>query len=323
MINQNYYCTLLKGKDVNEYTHYISVIDDIISKCKPNNSIVNIITNMLEKNQIERYHVKPLISSILIYKWKYKTISFNLATPLNDVDGFIKKINLWNAVDIILKYEHPELGSLLINPKDICSKPLLEILKKNELLSLYVGYQGRKEISEKTTQKAIDTLVRMIKNIKTVIPKEVLNGKFIYKKSEKNLKFKDIEYKNNTSNKNENLGSVSIRMGHLKTSQILSVVVSNELFHNGNVEAWKNIIKSYSAKYKGAKVLIFYEGESILNINALFKWGKVRYGSVIEFAVVDEKIRDLSKLLKYLKEGASPHFKFFLDCPPNAVLHLF
>ena len=323
MINQNYYSVLAKRENNNECMHYISVIDDVMRRCKPKNSIVDIITTMLEKKEIERWQIKPFIYNILIENWNYKRVSFNLATSLKDVDKFIKKISLWNAVDIVLQYEHPEFGVLLINPKDISYKLELEMLKKNELLSVYVGYQGGKEASEKTTEKIINTLVKILKNIKTVVPKEALNGKFMYKKNEKNLALKRTEEIDRANNKNDNLELVPIRMGNLKMSQILSVPVSNELFHNGNVEAWKNIIKSYTAKYKEAKVLIFYEGESISNINSLFKWGKVRYGSVIQFAVLDIEIKDLSKLLKYLKEGASPRFNFFLTSTPDAILNLF
>jgi len=49
------------------------------------------------------------------------------------------------------------------------------------------------------------------------------------------------------------------------------VNVTNELFHNGNVEAWKRIIDSYRYKYPALDVLIWYEGERINDINALFK----------------------------------------------------
>ena len=106
-------------------------------------------------------------------------------------------------------------------------------------------------------------------------------------------------------------------------SNLISVVVTNELFHNGNVEAWKRIIASYCAKYQNAKVLIFYEGEHITNINTLFKWGKVNHGSSIQFAVISDIHRDLSKLSKYLKEGASPRFEVFLHGTPDSILTLF
>jgi hypothetical protein len=58
-----------------------------------------------------------------------------------------------------------------------------------------------------------------------------------------------------------------------------SVVVQNELFHNGNVDAWKRIVASYKTRYPDLEVFIYYDGERIVDINSLFKWGKVKHGS--------------------------------------------
>ena len=102
-----------------------------------------------------------------------------------------------------------------------------------------------------------------------------------------------------------------------------SIPVTNELFHNGNVEAWKKIIQSYTTKYPGLEVYVFYEGERIHDINTLFKWGKVKHGSAILIAVAGADIRDVAKLQRYLRQGASQMFEAFLKAPGNAVLNLF
>ncbi len=106
-------------------------------------------------------------------------------------------------------------------------------------------------------------------------------------------------------------------------SALVSVVVSNELFHNGNVEAWKRIIRSYNAKYPNLKVHIYYDGERIVDINTLFKWGKVKHGSCIQFSVAGDNIQDLAKLSRYFRQGASPQFEAFLHGSPDAVMNLF
>jgi hypothetical protein len=108
-----------------------------------------------------------------------------------------------------------------------------------------------------------------------------------------------------------------------RMTPMYSIPVSNELFHNGNVEAWKKIIQSYNMKYPGLEVFIFYEGERIHDINTLFKWGKVKHGSTIMIAIAGEDIKDLAKLQRYLRQGASPAFEAFLRFPVNTVLNLF
>jgi hypothetical protein len=111
--------------------------------------------------------------------------------------------------------------------------------------------------------------------------------------------------------------------GPMKMTPRYAVVVQNELFHNGNVEAWKRIIASYNAKYPALQVYIYYDGERILDINSLFKWGKVKHGSAIEFAVAGSEIKDVAKLQRYLSQGASSQFEAFLHGPVNNVLRLF
>jgi len=102
-----------------------------------------------------------------------------------------------------------------------------------------------------------------------------------------------------------------------------SVQVTNELFHNGNVEAWKNIVESYKSKYPALEVHIFHDGEKVNDINSLFKWGKVKNGDVLLFSVAGEEIKGVAKLQRYLFEGASIRFQNFLKKDVNKVLHLF
>ncbi|MDR2103259.1 MAG: hypothetical protein LBP42_04045, partial [Treponema sp.] len=108
-----------------------------------------------------------------------------------------------------------------------------------------------------------------------------------------------------------------------RMTPMYSVVVQNELFHNGNVEAWKRIVASYNAKYPELQVYIYYEGERIMDINSLFKWGKVKHGSAIQFAVAGSDIKDVAKLQRYLIQGASNQFEAFLRGSVSNVLKLF
>ena len=102
-----------------------------------------------------------------------------------------------------------------------------------------------------------------------------------------------------------------------------AVVVSNEMFHNGNVEAWVNIIESYEARFPETQVHVFHEGERIQNLNVLFKWGKVKHGDAIEFSVAGPEIQAVAKLKRYLTEGASRHFDLYLKRDRNRLLTLF
>lgn len=108
-----------------------------------------------------------------------------------------------------------------------------------------------------------------------------------------------------------------------RTTPKYSILVTNELFHNGNVEAWKKIVESYKESHPDLDVAIFYEGDLINDINSLFKWGKVRNNSMIYFQVSGDNIKDVAKLQKYLFEGASPRFEQFLKLGVGKILKLF
>lgn len=319
MIDQNYNCFFSTREYVNLAVRYILSINSIIEKCNVKQNIVDVIEKSIAKKELQESQVKPILSTILRDKWKYKTSSRNLASSIKNVDMFVKELSKWDGLDIVLCYEHPELGFLAINPKNPSFKSMLQTLKRNELLTVYVGMQEKGELSDELAKCAIDIIFGLVENIKRKAPKELLKGEFSFGikkhsvRSGKNAKEKDIKQENDRVIKN----------GIATMSQILSVTVSNELFHNGNVEAWKNIIQSYKAKYRTARVLVFYEGEEVSNINALFRWGKVRYGSVIKFAVLDEEPKELSKLYKYLKAGAGPYFETFLLDAPYLILNLF
>jgi len=318
MVKNNYY-SLARREDVNIAVRYILAINDIIEECSETKNIADIISEMIEEKRLNEEEVKPILSSLLLDKWSYKVTSLNLLQALRNPESFIEEISKWVGFDIVLGYEHPELGFLAINPKNPSSKIVLETFKKNELLTIYIGLQNKGTISDKVTTALFKTIISLIENRKATPPKEVLNGKFKYveKKQGKLSKTKKVK-----ENKEKNKISTS-STGQLKMSHLVSVVVSNELFHNGNVEAWKRVIASYCAKYPNAKVVIFYEGEHIANINTLFKWGKVKHGSSIQFAVISDVHKDLSKLSKYLREGASPRFEAFLHGTPDTILALF
>ena len=254
MIEENYNYFFSKREYVNLAVHYILSINSIIERCNYKQNIVDVITKSLAKKELEENQVKPILSTILRDKWQYEASSRNLISSIKDVDVFVEELSKWNGVDIVLGYDPSDLNFLAINPKNPSSKSMLQMLKKNELLTVYIGTQGGKKLSDDVALRAIDVIFALVENLKIKPPKEVLEGKFLSElKKEKTNTIK------NTKDKETKIKDSKIIKNNIATmSQILSVAVSNELFHNGNVEAWKNIIQSYKAKYKTATVFIFF-----------------------------------------------------------------
>lgn len=102
-----------------------------------------------------------------------------------------------------------------------------------------------------------------------------------------------------------------------------AVPVTNEFFHYGNVEAWRNIIDHYHETHPGMKVRLYHRDQPIHRIGTLFKWGKVNVGDVIHFSIEGPEFKDVAKLKKYLTIGASPRFSPFIKKHRHDSLNLF
>jgi len=286
----------------------------------------------------------PIVHALLIDKYKYLQKSINLQENQDQPLSIAKEIQKWNGGDIVLTYFHPESGIVLLNPKNENHMQQLGSIKKFELINLYVGAMSEtpKMIEDPkkkgVLQKILDGAVLLIQGKKANVKEEMLKGSFSMKKAK--APQKPSAKPRSPKGRKTSVPAASAKQspvsakaqappppprGRMTTIGPVSVQVSNELFHNGNVEAWKRIIESYKTKYPNYIVSIYYDNEKIHDINSLFKWGKVKHGTSIMFSVTAPvaKIEDISKLRKYLFQGASARFEAFLRGPVGKVLELF
>jgi hypothetical protein len=291
-----------------------------------------------------------LLRMLLVDKLGYTTVSSNLLSVVADPAQLAPEFAKWKAVDMVAAYHHPDMGLLLANPKIPEELAGLGLLRKRELLVIFSGKAG--EPADEICQKAALLAVSLFEGAKPKIPGDLYKGNFAVKtpgKVKANAEAAAPKKPARAASKaapakrgrragtsapapvKENVrvaapvvtASAPAPTGPVRMTPMYSVVVQNELFHNGNVEAWKRSVASYNAKYPNLQVYIYYEGERIMDINSLFKWGKVKHGSAIQFAVAGSDIKDVAKLQRYLIQGASHQFEAFLRGPVNNVLKLF
>ncbi len=294
--------------------------------------------------------IAAVLRMTLVDKFGYQCVSRNLSSVSENLDQVAEEISRWNSVDIVIAYHHPDLGLLIANPKDPEQLAAFGGLRKRELAVAYVGRfdKGGDEFCGKVASIALS----LLEGAKVNLPKDLYTGTCVYKKAKKKAAAAAPATKKPAAAKKgrpqKSAGKVEVAVAQKvqpaaapaapaaapsapaagprpggRMTPMYSVVVQNELFHNGNVEAWKRIIESYKAKYPMLEVYIYYDGERILNINSLFKWGKVKHGSTIQFAVAGTDIKDVAKLQRYLIQGASHMFEAFLHGPVSTVLKLF
>ncbi len=353
----NFYVSLSTREGFNASVRHINKTLELLDACGPKKNIADEINRLQNEKLLVSEEVQSAVNMLLVEKAGYTTVSRNISAVTTNSDLIVQETSKWKAVDVVLGYHHPDLGFIVLNPKNSESVSIISGFRKNELVIIYAGSQDSSPASRTNAQAAIVCLLDMLEDRKSKVPASLLSGPYSFIQPKKALKAKPaaavlsrgkasgtsktsarvpVSSRSGTSlfTNHETPASVpaapaaaaqpaAVIPGQSKLTPLISVIVSNELFHNGNVEAWKRIIRSFNAKYPNLQVSIYYDGERIIDINTLFKWGKVKHGSCIQFRVAGDNIQDLAKLSRYFKQGASSQYEAFLHGSPDTVMNLF
>ena len=279
-------------------------------------NLADLINESLADGSLSRYQVRALLNSLLVDRFDYVYQAHNLTDTVEDVDKLVERVGGWGRLQFILAYHHPQAGLFVLNPKSKSQWEDTLPLMRDELVVIYVGSVDG-GLGEKVLNGAIEDLLKLLYGGTARDKKDYLGT------PEATARSREAAPSEPQQPSAEAPPSKAPPGKKRRITPRYSVLVTNELFHNGNVEAWKKIIESYKNKYPGLDVLIWYENERINDINSLFKWGKVKHGVPIMFSVVGEDIKGVSKLQRYLYEGASPRFEEFLKSGVGRVLDLF
>lgn len=284
-------------------------------------NLADLVNEALADGSLARYQVRALINALLVDKFDYEFKAHNLTETVEDVEKLVEKVSGWTRLQFVLAYHHPQAGLFVLNPKSKAQWEDTLPLMQDELIVIYAGSVDG-GLDEKVLGGAIDDLLKLLYG-RTVRDKKDYVGTGSRSAKERKPAAPEPAQQPAGGAAAEAPPSSAPPGKKRRITPKYSVLVTNELFHNGNVEAWKKIIESYKTKYAGLDVLIWYENERINDINSLFKWGKVKHGTPIMFSVVGEDIKGVSKLQRYLFEGASPRFEAFLKGGVGRTLDLF
>ncbi len=333
---------LSSKKGFNRSLGHFRTVSSIIDDFESHINLADLLNDLLNDKEIDHQQITPIVSALLIDKYEYSYASLTVPVTLTDFSAIADEVKSWKAVDIVLLYFHPDLGPMVFNPKNIEHFNNINSISRNELLTIYAG-SFEKKGDDKIISKALDLIIRLFSGKSVKSPDNFRKGSFAAKPRPKKEKVsspkssasrgrkkaasKAAETDSGTTGNREQTAPkaapAAASSAKRRMTPFYAVPVTNELFHNGNVEAWKKVIQSYNQKYPNLEVYIYYEGERIHDIHSLFKWGKVKHGSAIMFAVAGEDIKDVAKLQRYLKQGASPKFEEFLKFPISQILNLF
>jgi hypothetical protein len=267
----------------------------------------------IEDEEIFPSQVLPIVGYVIKDKFAYSYDSYEILANFKDFKKIVATTEKWTAMDIVLVYYKPNGNVVLINPKNEEHWHLAGGLVANQLVVVYAKYIKTKDSNVKLEQQCITAIQGLISGKDVFINKAFIDTTVVVSKAApKRAQKKEAASTASTAS-----------TGKRRSTPRYSIQVTNELFHNGNVEAWKRIMASYRTAHPDLEVLVFYEEEQIHDLNSLFQWGKVKHGGLIFIQVIGENIRGVSKLQKYLFEGASQRFEVFLQGSVGSVLKLF
>ncbi|HDP80289.1 MAG TPA: hypothetical protein ENN21_05540 [Spirochaetes bacterium] len=303
-----FYSLATKGNFNKALNHFFKV-NDVVDDIESRRNLADVINNQLDAAEVVNDQILPIVGAVIKDKYNYSYSSFNIPVTVTEFTKISEESLKWTAMDLLLVYYTPAGSIVLINPKNPSHWERVRELTQDHLLVIYAKFLKEEE-NKKVEIEAIRAIEEMLAGKDVFVNKEFIDSTVMPK----------VEPKKSAP---AAAASAAVAAGKKRLTPKYSVQVTNELFHNGNVEAWKKIVESFKTAFPDLDVLIFYENEAINDINALFKWGKVKSGGVILFQVAGENIRGVSKLQKYLFEGASPRFEQFLKLGVGKVLNLF
>lgn len=296
------YQALASKTAFNKALRHFFKVSELVDEVDSGKNLADLVNSELDEGEMQEDQILPAVGAIIRDKYNYSYDSSSIPSNRSDFNIIIEETAKWTALDLLIVYYDTNNNVVLVNPKNPDHWDRARELYHDQLVVIYSKYL--KEENTKLEMESITTLQEMLAGKDVFINKEFVDATVMAKSPEVKTKTEAPVAAKNITPK-------------------YAVTVSNELFHNGNVEAWKKIIESYTTKFPNLKVHIFFEGEVINDINALFKWGKVKHGDSIFFQVSGDEIKGVSKLQKYLYEGASHRFEQFLKIGVGQVLNLF
>ncbi len=117
---------------------------------------------------------------VLGQKYHYASVSANLTGTASDIPAIADEVVKWNGVDLVVLYHHPDLGALVVNPKNKKRIAQIDRLNRSELLVIYAGLFA-KEGEPKLLEAACDALIDLFSGRKPKVKPEFLKGDCVYK----------------------------------------------------------------------------------------------------------------------------------------------
>jgi len=253
------YFSLASRNNFNKALRHFFKVTEVVEEVERKRNLADIIYEELEDDEIVSAQILPIVGSVIRDKFNYSYSSTSIKETLSDFDKIVNITYKWTALDILIIYFDSNGKIIPINPKNAEHWERARELTKDQLVVIYVRYL--KGENKKLEADAVSAMKELLARTSVHVRKEFVdqNIRVSAPPQKKKVLEEDTVAAAPRSAVSKPTG------GKRKITPRYSIQVSNELFHNGNVEAWKKIITSYEITYQDTKVLVFYDNAQINN----------------------------------------------------------
>ena len=160
--------------------HFQSVMD-IISDFEEGYNLADMINSFLASKTINQGQVASILHALLSDKYNYFSKSFNLKISTTDFTYIKAQLKKIKCFDVVISYYHPELGNLVINPKNADSWNVTNELRRNEFVTIYVGTFADNKNEKYSRSEAAEKIMDLLNGKKISLPDALLKGSYKYK----------------------------------------------------------------------------------------------------------------------------------------------
>ena len=119
----------------NRSLSHFKTVSSLLGDFEHSTNLADLLNEMLSEKEIEQHQLGPIIYALLVDKYGYVSTSYNMEDSLSDFTHIQDETKKWNSVDLVMTYFHPELGLMIINPKNKQNWESVNVFKKNEIVT--------------------------------------------------------------------------------------------------------------------------------------------------------------------------------------------
>ena len=118
MESSSSYIQLATRDGFNSSVRHINRTLDLLDSCNPKNNIADEVNALIEDKLIDTEEVQSAINMLLVEKWKYSFLTRNITCVPAKISEIAEETSKWKAIDLVIGYHHPDIGFIIINPKN-------------------------------------------------------------------------------------------------------------------------------------------------------------------------------------------------------------